>query len=47
MKIHPSIYVILAFALVIGAWATIITLANKHRPEKVPLEHEVILKDED
>ena len=39
MKIHPSIYVILAFLLVIGAWTTIIMLANKYRPEKVPLEH--------
>ena len=39
MKIHPSIFVILAFALVIGAWTVIITLANKHRPEQVPLEH--------
>ena len=36
---HPWIFVVLAFALVIGAWATVITIANKNRPAKVPLEH--------
>ena len=39
MKNHPWIFVVLAFALVIGVWTTFIILANKNRPEQVPLEH--------
>ena len=27
------------FAILIGAWATMITIASKNRPDKVPLEH--------
>lgn len=38
MKNHPWIFVVLAFALVIGAWTTFYILANKNRPEQVPLE---------
>ncbi len=36
---HPWIFVVLAFLLIIVGWTTVIILANKYRPEKVPLEH--------
>ena len=36
---HPWIFVVLAFGLLLGAWTSIIVLAVKHGPEKVPLEH--------
>jgi len=35
---RPWLLVIVAFILLISAWATLITLANKYRPESVPLE---------
>ena len=36
---HPWIFVVLAFALIIAGWVFVITIANKNRPEKIPLEH--------
>jgi hypothetical protein len=32
---NPWVYVVLAFALLIGAWSTLITIAVKHSPPKV------------
>lgn len=32
---HPWILVFLAFALLLGAWGTLITIAVKHAPEQV------------
>ena len=36
---HPWIILVVIFAILIGAWATMITIASKNRPDKVPLEH--------
>ena len=36
---HPWIYVVLAFALLIAGWTTIILLANKHRPQEIEVPH--------
>jgi|DewCreStandDraft_4_1066084.scaffolds.fasta_scaffold121172_2 hypothetical protein len=38
---HPWIYVVLAFALLIGAWSTIITLAAKHGPKPIEVKPEI------
>ena len=32
---HPWIYVVLAFAVLIGAWSAFITLAAKHAPQQI------------
>ncbi len=32
---HPWIFVFLAFALLLGAWSALITIAVKHAPEQV------------
>jgi hypothetical protein len=32
---HPWIYVVLAFALLIGAWSTLISIAAKHGPQTI------------
>jgi hypothetical protein len=32
---HPWIFVVLAFALLIGAWTTLITVAAKHAPQAI------------
>jgi len=32
---HPWIYVILAFAVLIGAWSTLIALATQHTPQQI------------
>ncbi len=32
---NPWIFVVLAFALLIGAWSTLISLAVKHTPQKI------------
>ena len=32
---HPWILVVLAFALLIGAWTTLITVAAKHAPQVI------------
>lgn len=37
---HPWIYVVLAFALLIAAWSTIITLAAKHGPKPIEVKSE-------
>jgi hypothetical protein len=34
---HPWIYVVLAFALLLGAWSTLISLAVKHSPQQIEL----------
>ena len=36
---HPWIILVVVFAILIGAWTTMIVIAAKNRPEKVPLEH--------
>lgn len=40
MKIHPWIFVVLAFLLLIGAWSALITIAVKHAPEKIEVHVE-------
>lgn len=32
---HPWIYVVLAFALLLGAWSTLISIAAKHTPQVI------------
>lgn len=32
---NPWIFVVLAFALLIGAWSALISLAVKHTPQKI------------
>lgn len=32
---NPWIYVVLAFALLIGAWSTLISIAIKHSPQQI------------
>ena len=36
---RPWIILVVIFAVLIGAWTTMIIIASKNRPEKVPLEH--------
>lgn len=36
---HPWIILVIVFAILIGAWTTMIVIASKNRPESVPLEH--------
>lgn len=38
MKTRPWIFVLLAFLLLIGAWTALITIAVKHRPEKIEMQ---------
>ena len=35
---NPWIYVVLAFALLIAAWSTLVTIALKHSPEKIEVK---------
>lgn len=35
---HPWIYVVLAFALLIGAWSTLISIAMKHTPPQIEVK---------
>ena len=35
---NPWIYVVLAFALLIGAWSTLITLASKYTPQTIEVK---------
>jgi hypothetical protein len=35
---NPWIYVVLAFALLIGAWSTLITIAAKHTPQVIEVK---------
>ncbi len=35
MSRHPWIYVVLAFALLLGAWSTLISIAAKHTPQVI------------
>ena len=35
---HPWIYVVLAFALLIGAWSTLISIAIKHTPPQIEVK---------
>jgi hypothetical protein len=32
---HPWLFVFLAFAILIGAWSTLITIAAKHAPQVI------------
>jgi hypothetical protein len=32
---NPWIYVVLAFALLLGAWSTLISIAVKHSPQQI------------
>lgn len=32
---HPWLYIVLAFALLLGAWSTLITIAIKHQPQVI------------
>ena len=34
---NPWIYVVLAFALLLTAWSTLITIAVKHSPQKIEI----------
>ena len=36
---HPWIILVVIFLFLISAWTTLILIASKNRPEKVPLEH--------
>ena len=36
---HPWIILVVVFLVLIAAWTTMILIASKNRPEKVPLEH--------
>ena len=38
---HPWIYVVLAFALLIGAWSTLISLAAKYAPQTIEVKTNV------
>ncbi|MBC8128216.1 MAG: hypothetical protein H8M99_13830 [Gloeobacteraceae cyanobacterium ES-bin-144] len=38
---NPWIYVVLAFAILIGAWSTFITLAAKYSPEPIEVKKEI------
>jgi len=42
---HPATLVILAFALLIGAWSVIVTTAVRHRAESVPVQTQVETND--
>jgi hypothetical protein len=35
---HPWIYVVLAFALLIGAWSALISIAMKHTPPQIEVK---------
>jgi len=35
---NPWIFVVLAFALLIGAWSVLITLAHQHAPQEIEVE---------
>lgn len=35
---NPWIYVVLAFALLIGAWSTLISIAVKHSPQQIEVK---------
>lgn len=35
---HPWLYVVLAFALLIGAWSTLISIAMKHTPPQIEVK---------
>ena len=37
---HPWIYVVLAFAILIGAWSVFIVLAHQHAPEQIEVPRE-------
>ena len=37
---NPWIFVVLAFALLIGAWSTLISLAVKYTPQKIEVRKE-------
>jgi hypothetical protein len=37
---HPWIYVLLAFALLIGAWSALISLAVKHKPQTIEVREQ-------
>jgi hypothetical protein len=37
---NPWIYVVLAFALLIGAWSALIAIATKHRPQQIEVRKE-------
>lgn len=32
---HPWLYIVLAFALLLGAWSALITIALKHQPQVI------------
>ena len=34
---NPWIYVVLAFAVLLTAWSTLITIAVKHSPQKIEI----------
>lgn len=37
---HPWIYVVLAFALLIGAWTTLISIAARYSPQQIEVRKE-------
>jgi hypothetical protein len=34
---HPWLLVLFAFLLLLGAWSTLITIAVKHAPQRIPI----------
>jgi hypothetical protein len=36
---NPWIFVVLAFALLLTAWGSLISLAKAHRPEEINVQH--------
>lgn len=37
---NPWIYVVLAFALLLGAWSTLISVAFKYSPQQIEVKRE-------
>lgn len=35
---NPWIYVVLAFAILLGAWSTLISIAIKHSPQQIEVK---------
>ncbi len=35
---RPWVWIWVAFAILLGAWAVLVAIAVKHQPERIPLE---------
>jgi hypothetical protein len=38
---NPWIYVVLAFAILLGAWSTLISIAVKHSPQQIEVKKDI------